>query len=60
MTEQSVITVAEAGAAVAASGRLKNSRESHERHPISYVLTPIDPKFYGQAPKVAKMLLHEN
>jgi hypothetical protein len=37
----------------------RNSRESHENYLI-FVSTPIDPKFCGQAPKVAKMLLHKN
>jgi hypothetical protein len=59
-TAHRVVTVPASGVTIPASGRHENSRESHERQPISSVSTPIDPKFCGQAPKVAKMLLHEN
>jgi hypothetical protein len=42
------------------SGRPENSRESHRKHPISSDSIPIVLKFCGQAPKVVRMLLHEN
>jgi hypothetical protein len=58
--QMSTATAAASDATVAASGRPENNRESHKKHLISSVLTPIDPKFCGQAPKVVKMLLHEN
>jgi hypothetical protein len=54
------VNVAASDATIAASGRIENSRESHKKHPISSVLTPIDPNFCEQASKVAKMLLYEN
>jgi hypothetical protein len=41
-------TVAASDATVAASDYPENSRESHEKHLISSVSTPIDPKFCGQ------------
>jgi hypothetical protein len=47
-------------ATVAASGDSEIGSKSHEKCPISSVSIPFDPKFYGQTPKVAKMLLHEN
>jgi hypothetical protein len=53
-------TVVASGATVVRAVALKPAASRTKKYLISSVSTLFDSKFCGQAPKVAKMLLHEN